>query len=328
LNKLSLVLKGLAMGIAEVIPGVSGGTIAFITGIYETLIKSIKSFGPEAIDGLKQKGVSGLWTAINGNFLLFLMIGMGLGFVSGVFVISDLLITQPEILWGFFFGLIIASCVLIGLEIDQWNWKKALLLILGAVFAYGVTTLAPAEGSLNLMYVYLSAVIAISALMLPGISGSFLLLIMGMYTLIIPTFKRILTDFNTNDLVIVIVFGLGALTGLVVFSRVLSWLFSKYKASSFAVLTGFMVGSLNKVWPWRNTTDILLKDTGTIQSVNSLNGFETLDKESYKILSEVNVLPDGYLYSDPKTVEVIVAILFGMSIVYLLHKINIKKFQG
>lgn len=316
------------MGIAEVIPGVSGGTIAFITGIYETLIKSIKSFGPEAIDGLNQNGLPGLWKAINGNFLLFLMIGMGLGFVSGVFVISDLLVTQPEILWGFFFGLIIASCVLIGLEIDQWNWKKALLVILGAVFAYGVTTLAPAEGSLNLIYVYLSAVIAISALMLPGVSGSFMLLIMGMYTVIYPTFKRILTDFNSSDLLVVIVFGLGALTGLAMFSRILSWLFSKYKASSFAVLTGFMVGSLNKVWPWRNTTDILVKETGTIQNVNSITNFENLDKENYKILSEVNVLPDGYLYHDPKTIGVIVAMLFGISIVYLLHKINIKNSQG
>lgn len=324
MNKIGLIVKGVAMGIAEVIPGVSGGTIAFITGIYEELIESIKSIGPEAIRGFKEDGFGGLWNSVNGNFLLFLMIGMALGFISGVLVITGLIETQPEILWGFFFGLILASCFLIGSEIKSWNWKKVVVLLLGCALAYYITIAAPSEGSLNLLYVFLSAVLAISALMLPGVSGSFVLLILGMYTLIIPTFKRLLTDFNTGDAIIVFVFGLGCLTGLAVFSRVLSWLFKSYKELCFALLTGFMIGSLNKIWPWRNPTKILDKESGEIQSILDPQSILSLNKESYKLLSEANVLPMGYEMGEPKTLLVIIAILSGLGIVYLLQKFSKK----
>ncbi len=325
MNKISLILKGMAMGIAEVIPGVSGGTIAFISGIYEQLLASIKSFGPEAITAFKSDGIKGVWTAINGSFLLFLMIGMGFGFLSGVIVITGLIDTQPEILWGFFFGLIIASCVLIGSEISKWTWQKISALLLGAAIAWYITVAAPAEGSLNLIYVYISGVIAISALMLPGVSGSFVLLIMGMYTLIIPTIKRLITDFSLTDFWVVGVFGLGCLTGLAVFSRVLTWLFKSYKEVSFALLTGFMIGSLNKIWPWRNVTQILDKESGNFESVTDYSAFKALDKETYKLVSESNVFPSDYLMGDPKLIGTILAIALGIGVVYLLHKFNDKK---
>lgn len=313
------------MGIAEVIPGVSGGTVAFITGIYEDLIASIKSFGPQAYRGWKKEGMVGFWNAINGNFLLFLLIGMLIGFFSGVFIISDLIDNQPEILWGFFFGLILASCILIGLEIKSWDLSKLLALIVGVVIAFGVTTLAPAEGSLNLFYVFFSAVIAISALMLPGVSGSFMLLIMGMYTLIIPTIKRVFTDFAASDLLVITVFGSGALTGLALFSRLLSYLFNSYRSVSFAILTGFMIGSLNKIWPWRNVTSVLLKDTGEAITIAGQDQLLEIGKDNYKILSEQKVFPADYIFGDSKVLGVFIAMIFGIMIVYLLHLVNTKK---
>ena len=312
------------MGIAEVIPGVSGGTIAFITGIYEELISSIKAFGPEAIQAWRKGGSNGLWTAINGKFLIFLMIGMGFGFISGVFVISGLIENHPEKLWGFFFGLILASCLLIGFEIKSWNLSRVLALIGGTIFAYTITTVAPAEGSLNLVYVYVSAVIAISALMLPGVSGSFMLLIMGMYTLIIPTIKRFLVDFSLDDFIILSVFGLGALTGLAIFSRVLTYLFNKHKSISFAVLTGFMLGSLNKIWPWRNISSVLEKEAGTIINIQSQDQLLEIGEDNYKILSEENVMPSEYLFGNPDLIGVLISFLAGILVVYFLHKLNKK----
>lgn len=324
MSKVGLMLKGMAMGIAEVIPGVSGGTIAFISGIYEDLLSSIKSFGPIAFSAFRTDGFKGLWSAINGNFLLFLIIGMAFGFLSGVVVISGLIETQPEILWGFFFGLILASCFLIGSEISKWTIGKTLALLIGTAIAWYITVAAPAEGSLNLLYVYLSGVIAISALMLPGVSGSFVLLIMGMYTLIIPTIKRLLTDFSLDDLWIVGVFGLGCLTGLAIFSRILTWLFKSYKEVSFALLTGFMIGSLNKIWPWRNVTQILDKGNGQLKTITDYDSFSTLDKETYKLVGEQNVIPTEYLMGDPKTIATILAFIVGVVVIYLLHRFNKK----
>ena len=310
------------MGIAEVIPGVSGGTIAFITGIYEQLIKSIKSIGPEAFIGFKNDGIHGLWKAIDGTFLMTLLVGMAMGFLAGVMIITNLIETQPEILWGFFFGLIIASSVLIGLEIKRWTISKFIIMLVGIGIAYYTTVAVPAEGSLNPIYVFLSAMIAISALMLPGVSGSFVLLILGMYTMIIPAIKRLITDFNTSDLTVVAIFGLGCLTGLAVFSRVLSWLFQKHKEVSFALLTGFMIGSLNKIWPWRNPSVIMDKDTGLLQPVTDVQALKALPSDQIKLVSESNVFPQGYLMGDPKTLSVIIAICLGIAIVYLLSKLN------
>ncbi|MEL6987098.1 MAG: DUF368 domain-containing protein, partial [Bacteroidota bacterium] len=214
----SLILKGMAMGIAEVIPGVSGGTIAFITGIYEQLINSIKSVGPGLISDFKQGGIPGVWKALDGNFLLFLVGGMVFGIVVGVFGVTHLIETQPEILWAFFFGLIIASSIYIGKQISNWSWKEILALILGAVFAYTICQLSPAQGSTNPLFIILCGAIAISALILPGISGSFMLLIMGMYAVIIPNVKNALTTFEWDSLQILLLFGFGCIIGLATFS--------------------------------------------------------------------------------------------------------------
>ncbi len=322
MDKLTLALKGAAMGIAEVIPGVSGGTIAFITGIYERLLEAIKSVGPQLITTFKKEGTVGLWKAIDGSFLLLLMIGMALGFGVGVILITDLIETQPEMLWGFFFGLILASCFLIGAEVKHWSINKIMVLIGGALLAYWITVVSPAEGSLNYAYVFLSGVLAISALILPGISGSFVLLILGMYTIIYPLIKETMVSFEMSNLIILSIFGLGCLTGLAVFSRVLTWLFKKYKELSFALLTGFMIGSLNKIWPWRNVKEYLVKETGEVEVMSNVSTFLSLPKDSIKLLSEINVLPDNYVMGDPNTIKVLIALVVGFIVVFLLSKFN------
>jgi len=321
-SNLGLIGKGMVMGIAEVIPGVSGGTIAFITGIYEQLINSIKAFGPEAINGYKTAGLKGLWKAINGNFLSTLGFGMVIGILIGIFGISYLLDHYPEPLWGFFFGLIAASAVYIGRQIKKWDIRLISALIIGAVVAFGITILSPAEGNLHPFYIFGSGVLAISALLLPGISGSFILLLLGMYTVIIPSVKNFLKSFDPASLTIILIFGSGCIIGLLGFSRILSWLFSKYKDLSFAILTGFIVGALNKVWPWRNVSMILDKDTGEILEVVDLQNYMMLDHESIKVLQEVNCLPNNYMMGEPLTLLTIFCIFVGLLSVYALGRLE------
>ncbi|MEM6380025.1 MAG: DUF368 domain-containing protein, partial [Bacteroidota bacterium] len=261
-SPIALALKGMAMGIAEVIPGVSGGTIAFITGIYEKLINTIKAFHPTLIGTFKEEGVKGVWSAINGNFLVTLLIGMATGIIVGVFGVSHLLETYPEMLWAFFFGLIISSAIFIGKQVDAWGVSEILALVVGTAVAYYITVASPAQGNEALWFVFLSGVIAISALILPGISGSFILLLMGMYSFVIPTVKTALKTFDPESLLIVGTFAVGCLVGLTTFSRVLSWTFKNYKNPTLALLTGFMLGSLNKIWPWRNVLSTRINSKG------------------------------------------------------------------
>ncbi len=293
------------MGVAEVIPGVSGGTIAFITGIYERLINCIKAFGPGLLPAFKEGGVKGVWKEIDGNFLLALLIGMGGGIVIGILGVSRLMETMPEVLWAFFFGLILASAIYIGRQVEKWGLPTVAMLIIGIVVAFGITLISPAEGNEALWFVFLSGVIAISALILPGISGSFILLLMGMYTVVIPSVKSAL-KLQSEGLLVTLVFGLGCITGLMTFSRVLSWTFKKFKNPTMALLTGFMIGSLNKIWPWRQATNWITDAEG--------------DK---KIISEVNVSPFDYMSltgNDPMIVIAIAAFFVGLAVVFLLEK--------
>ncbi len=303
---ISLALKGMAMGIAEVIPGVSGGTIAFITGIYEKLLNTIKAFSPSLVKTFKQEGVSGFWLAINGTFLVTLLIGMGVGVVVGVFGVTHLLETYPEMLWAFFFGLIISSAIFIGKQVLKWGLSEIIALLVGTAFAYYITVASPAQGNEALWFVFLSGAIAISALILPGISGSFILLIMGMYSFIIPTVKNALTTFDSESLMIVGVFAAGCLLGLMTFSRVLSWTFKNYKSPTLALLTGFMLGSLNKLWPWRNVISTRVNSKG----------------ETVPFIEE-SVLPAAY-QGDPQLVGVLIAMLIGFLSVFIVERLGRK----
>lgn len=319
MNKLSLVLKGMAMGIAEVIPGVSGGTIAFITGIYEKLINTIKAFSPALIKTFQQEGFGGVWEKVNGNFLLSLLVGMAGGVVIGVFGVTHLLEEYPLHLWGFFFGLIIASAIYIGRQVESWGAKEIVGLLLGTALAYYITIASPASGNEALWFVFLSGMIAISALILPGISGSFILLLMGMYTYVLPKVRTALTTFETESLIVVGVFAMGCLVGITSISRVISWMFDHYKNVTLAVLTGFMVGSLNKVYPWRNTMEWVDKNTGEI--LTNIQNYANPD--DLKILREVSVSPSSF-NGEPHLIPVLILMVVGFVAVFGIERLGRK----
>ncbi len=256
---------------AEVVPGVSGGTIAFITGIYERLIFAIKSVDLELFKLLGKGQIKKVWAKIDGNFLALLLGGMFLGIAIGVFVISWLLENKPIAIWAFFFGLILASCFVIGKDIKVWNTGTVVALLLGAVLVYYVTVAVPSTGNTALWFVFICGMVAISALLLPGLSGSFILLLLGMYTYILPKVKDVLSG-DLSGLSVLITFGIGCLTGLLSFSRLLSWAFKNFEKITLAFLTGLMIGSLNKVWPWQEvlSTRINTKGEETIAFTKSV----------------------------------------------------------
>ena len=240
-------LKGMAMGAADVVPGVSGGTIAFISGIYEELLIAISNVNLSLLKTLKTSGVKAAWKQLNGSFLAALFLGIFVSIVSLAKVIKHLLESQPILLWSFFFGLVLASIIYIAKQITDWNFEAFLILIIGAVLAYFITTLNPlvSENSSSL-FVFLAGAIAICAMILPGISGSFILVLLGAY-------KPVLNAVNNRDVTSIIIFMVGAVVGLLSFSKILKWLFANYKNYTLAVLTGFIIGSLNKIWPWKET---------------------------------------------------------------------------
>ena len=313
LESIKLALKGAAMGVAEVIPGVSGGTIAFITGIYERLIESIKAVDGKFLKLLFSGKVKGAWDHIDGQFLLFLVGGMAIGIVAGVLGVSNLMENHPEELWGFFFGLILASALYIGNQVGGWSASKVLYFALGAALAYGITIISPVEGSSSPLYIFVCGVIAISALILPGVSGSFMLLLLGAYTVVIGTVKHFITTFDMGDLVIIGAFAAGCVLGLATFSRVLSWLFKNYHDETLALLTGVMIGSLNKIWPWRIPTQWMLDD-GTITDVLP-------STDDVKILAEENVLPGDYTLTDPNTAIVVTCMIVGFIVVFVFDRV-------
>lgn len=296
------------MGIAEVIPGVSGGTIAFITRIYEQLLNAIKSLlGPELIKALKRGGLKEAWRVVDGNFLVFLLLGMAMGIVAGVFGVSHLLETYPVLVWAFFFGLIIASAIYIARQVEQWSLLQVVGMLLAIVLAYWITIATPAQGTSALWMVFIAGSIAISALILPGISGSFILLLMGMYTVVLPEIKNALSTFDPQSLLLVAVFALGCLFGLATFARVLSWTFKHYKDITLAVLTGFMIGSLNKIWPWRNVLSTRVDSSG----------------EEVPFL-EQSVWPAQF-DGDPLIILAIVMMVLGFALVFLLERLDKKE---
>lgn len=322
MTKLGLILKGAMMGMAEVIPGVSGGTIAFITGIYERLLNCIKGIKPSLIGDFKNGGIKQVWKSIDGSFLVTLLGGMVVGIGVGVFFISYLLEYYPEPLWAFFFGLIVASCIYIGRKITSWDLSAIVLIVIGFCIAFGITLISPSEGSTAPWMLFISGAIAISALILPGVSGSFILLLMGMYTIVIPTVKSFLSSPSLDSFKVLFIFGLGALTGLAVFSRILSWTFKNYYNQTLAILTGFMLGSLNKIWPWRNPTIIMDKESGSVITDKVINRLQNAGEIEYKVLKELNVFPANYLNGEPNLPYVLICSIVGFILVFGLSKLE------
>jgi putative membrane protein len=259
---IQLILKGMSMGVAEVIPGVSGGTLAFITGIYERLLSCINAFNPSLIVTYKKEGFKGVWTQVDGFFLIKLLLGMAIGFLIGLKIIVGLLASHPVHIWSFFFGLIIASAPLIARQVNKWRWLEVFYLLVGFVLVYWITIAAPSQGSDHLVIVFFSGILGVSALLLPGLSGSFVLLLLGMYTIIMPAIQRFTQHPFGPELWIVLIFGLGMIVGLFTFSKVLGYTFKKYPNPTLALLTGFLLGSLNKVWPWQQVLSMRINSKG------------------------------------------------------------------
>ncbi len=287
-----LTLKGMAMGAADVVPGVSGGTIAFIAGIYDELINSIKSINMHSLKLLFTGKIAAFWKAVNGNFLFALLLGIAISVFSLAKLITYLLEAEPVLVWSFFFGLVLASTWFVSKDIKEWNWKTVSGFVIGAAVAYYITVATPAETPTHLSFIFLCGAIAICAMILPGISGSFILVLLGKYFYVMEAVK-------TLDLVVLGVFAFGCILGITSFSHVLSYALKNFRNITLSVLSGFMLGSLNKVWPWKER--------------------ETIMSDGLEFVKEQNIMPNT------EVAEGVVLMLVGFLLVYVLEKISAKK---
>lgn len=277
------------MGAADIVPGVSGGTIAFITGIYERLLLSLQSILPALIELIKDRKFSCFWKTINGSFLITLFSGILLSVIIFAKLIAYLLVTHPVPLWSFFFGLIVASVAIIGKQISEWNIRLFISVVAGVLIAYCLTQLSPASVEHSYLNAFLSGLVAICAMILPGISGSFILVMLGTYSFILGAIK----DF---DVLVLMIFTSGCLIGLLSIANVLVWAFSHFRNVTLALLTGFMIGALTKVWPWKEVLTYREDRHGRLLP-----------------LLEQNVLPDTYelLNGVPAQIEMALVCFVG-----------------
>ena len=311
---LLITFKGIAMGAADVVPGVSGGTIAFISGIYEELIESIDNLGFGVFKLWKKQGFKTAWKSVNGTFLLALFFGIGMSIVSLAKLIKWLLHNEPILLWSFFFGLVLASILYIGKQIKNWSLKIILAIIITSILSYFITLAEPFASPDSSMYLLFCGFIAIIAMILPGVSGAFILLILGAYETAINTVNNLIEGVTTGNFELLkdallkfFLLGVGAIIGLKVFSKVLNWMFKHQKNLTLAILTGFMIGSLNKIWPWKK----VLKSR-----INS-EGLEVT------VLDE-SILPTSYI-GDNQIVMALVMIIIGFATILILESLGQKK---
>ncbi len=286
-NHLKLYLKGMGMGAADVVPGVSGGTIAFITNIYEELIHTIKTAVQAVKENLIKGDLKGFIKELNLTFLIPLVMGIGTSILLLSRAVLFLLHTYPIFIWSFFFGLIIASAVVIYRKITTYTISVFISALIGAGIAYSITIISPTETTDAWWFIFLSGFIAICAMILPGISGSFILLLLGKYEFILNAVR----EFN---IAVISLFIVGCISGLSVFSSVLDWLLRRYHDLAVAVLSGFMIGSLNKVWPWKKTIS-----------------YFTDSKGESKPLLEENIMPQTYEMIHGSEPQLLYAVIFG-----------------
>lgn len=291
-------VTGFSMGAADIVPGVSGGTIAFIFGIYERLLVTIKDMSSTVPKLLLKGKIKEAWAAIPFSFLM----PIGLGVLTAIAALSSLLEylfeAYPVFIWSFFFGLVVASVVVVSKRVTNWNTQAVLSLVAAALAAYLLVGAVPVQTPATLLAFFLAGAVAICAMILPGVSGAFLLLIMGKY-------EQVLSAVTNREILVLAAVGLGAVLGLALFSRLLSWLFAHHENTVVAVLTGFMLGSLRKLWPWKEAL---------VTRINS-HGVEVP-------VTEANLLPHG------TPVELFAALalaLTAIGLVILLDKKNVIK---
>lgn len=295
-----LSLKGIAMGAADAVPGVSGGTIAFISGIYEELITTISGININLFKTLRKEGIIAFWKRCNGNFILALLAGILVSYVSFMRLAKYLIEEHPILIWSFFFGLIVASIFFVGRQIKSWNIPVIIGLIFGTVTAYYISTIPSMATNEHPLFLFFAGAIAICAMILPGISGSFILVILGAY----KTLSDALHDF---DLKRIGLFAFGAFVGILSFSHALKWLFKNYHNLTLAMLTGFILGSLNKIWPWKEVLT---------WSENS--------KGHQVPLMEKSISPFSYS-GDPQIPFAVGLMIIGFLIIFILEKLGSKK---
>lgn len=312
---ITIALKGIAMGAADVVPGVSGGTIAFISGIYEELIETIHKLDFGIFKVWKQEGIRTAWKHYNLGFLMVLFIGILTSIISLAKLITWLLTNEPIAVWSFFFGLIIASIVYVAKQINRWNLVSILAIVVAAVLSYLITIMEPIGSPDNTWFLFFAGFIAIIAMILPGISGSFILLLLGAYEAVIGTISKFIDGITETDwtlfsesVIRLVVFALGAVLGLKAFSRVLNWMFKHHKNTILAVLTGFMVGALNKIWPWKEVLKYRINHSG----------------EEVPFL-EKSILPGDYA-GDPQLGHAVIFLILGFLTIFILERIaKVKK---
>lgn len=329
---LFIFLKGMSMGAADVVPGVSGGTIAFIAGIYEELVDSIAAIKPSLLLDLKNEGISAVWKKVNGNFLVALLSGVAVSIFSLAKLLTYAMQHYPIQLWSFFFGLIIASIWYVGKQINKWNLSAIIGLILGTLLVFWVSITPPLGANSSYVFLFFSGAIAACAMILPGISGSFILLLLGAYATVIGAV-------GNHDFLIVGIVGLGAVFGLITFSKILKFLLDKYHNTLIAVLTGFLIGSLWKIWPWKKDEVVYIKEVGAAPASDVMQDHQSLsaflrnaskeDFEKYKAFVEHNILPSTYeAINTGFSAELISGIIFaviGFSIIFIIEFIAGKK---
>jgi putative membrane protein len=291
-NYLILFLKGMGMGVANVIPGVSGGTIALITEIYEDLINSLKSFDKKAFQLLLYFNIKDFITHTNFYFLTAVFSGSIVSVFTVASLFKYLFENYPILIWAFFFGLIVASIIYVGKRIKTWSKATIISLLIGTIVSISISFMTPATENSNLFFVFLCGIVGISGMILPGLSGSFILILMGNYKLLMVT---AVTELNV---ILLGVFFLGSAFGLMSFSHILAWVLKKYKDETLAILTGFIIGSLSIIWPWKEIAESLI-----------VNGKE-------KVISYNSYFPSEF---NTQTLLAFALMILGYFLVYLLE---------
>ncbi len=283
------------MGAADVVPGVSGGTIAFISGIYVELINSINAINFSLFSIWKKDGFKTVWKTVNGNFLFALFLGIAISIFSLAKVLSWLLTNEPILLWAFFFGLVLASVIFVAKAINKWTILTFMAFGIGAILAFYITTLPVSDSSSSLAFLFLSGALAVCAMILPGISGAFILVLLGSY-------KTILDAVHERNILIIATVGIGAVVGLLSFARLLKWMFLRFKNTTLALLTGFILGSLNKIWPWKKVLEY--KSFG----------------DKVIPVKEANIYPLDY-EGDPQILFAILLAILGFALIFILENL-------
>lgn len=263
MTSIGIFLRGLLMGAADIVPGVSGGTMAFITGIYDTLIASIRAVDIEFARKVLRFDIKGAWAHVNGNFLLPLLIGIATSILSLARLISWILVNHPVPLWAFFFGLILASALVLMRHVERWGATRIACLLAGTGIALYIGQSAAIDFDIGPLGVFAAGFLAICAMILPGISGGFILVLLGMYGPVIEAVK-------TLDISFLAVLAAGCIAGLMCFSRILHWLLNHYRQATMSLLTGFLFGSLAVVWPWKHVLSFVERSDGTLKPVQQV----------------------------------------------------------